>query len=135
MTALAASRNVDHFVDQQLRTFKVKGSTTVYRGAFVGLASGLARGLVAQDLFVGIAYEQVANAGSDGAKSVKVFTVGDFELTLTSVAQANVGAAVYATDDGTLTLTSTNNSYIGVVVDVLGTNLALVRIDPFRTAP
>lgn len=135
MTALAASRNVENFVDQQLRTFKVKGSTTVYRGAFVGLASGYARGLVAEDLFIGIAYEECVNAGSDGAKVCRIYTQGDFALPLASVAQANVGAPVYASDSGDLTLTATDMSYVGFVVDVLSANLALVRIDPFRTAP
>ena len=60
--ALTASRQVDRFVDQELRTFRVKGTTKIYRGAIVGLTSaGFARGLVAGDVFAGISYEEVDN--------------------------------------------------------------------------
>src|SRR5918992_991677 len=102
--ALTANRDVDRYVDQELRTLPVKGSTHIYKGAFVGLSSGYARGLVAGDGFMGIAYEDVDNtAGADGALSVRVFTLGDFEHALTSASRANNRAAVYASDDATLT--------------------------------
>ena len=135
--ALTASREVDHYVDQQLRTVKVKGSTTVYKGAFVGLDSGgFARGLNAADPFVGIAFEEADNsAGADGAKTLRVYTLGDFDHALSGAAQANVGDAVYASDDETLTFTATSNSYVGVCVDVPSSGNIILRLRPFAAAP
>src|SRR5438132_4379154 len=103
MMALSANREVDRYVDQELRTVPVKGSAHIYKGALVGLASGYARGLVAGDAFAGIAYEEADNTGAaDGAISVRVYTLGDFEHTLSSAGRANNGAAVYASDDATI---------------------------------
>jgi len=134
--ALSANREVDHYVDQQLRTFKVKGSTTIYKGALVGLDSGgFARGLVAGDKCVGVAYEKIVNSGTDGAVTVRVYTQGDFGLTLTGFAQANIGAPIYATDDDTLTLTASGASFVGYGLDALAANEALVRVEPLSTAP
>ena len=93
-----------------------------------------ARGLFAADKFVGIAYEEVVNAGTDGAKAVRLRTIGDFEHALASVAQTNVGAAVYASDDGTLTLTASGNSFVGIIIDVPAANTVIVRIDPAHSA-
>ena|GEM_PF-5219546 len=77
--ALTANREVDHYVDQELRTVKVAAAAHIYKGALVGLTGGYARGLVAGDTFVGLAYEECDNSGgSDGDKSVRVYTVGDF---------------------------------------------------------
>jgi len=132
--ALSASRDLSHYVDQELRTYKVKGSTTIYKGALVGLSSGYARGLVAADKFVGIAYEEVVNAGADGAKEIRVYTLGDFEHALSGVAQSNVSSAVYSSDDGTLTLTASGNSFVGILIGVPASGVALVRIDPAHSA-
>jgi len=132
--ALTASRNVDRYVDQDLRTFRVKGTTTVYRGAIVGLTSaGYARGLVAGDAFAGVAFEQIDNlAGDDGDKSVRVYTLGDFEHAVSGAAQTDVGRPVFASADDTLTLTGTANSYVGVVQDLVSSGVVIVRIDPTR---
>lgn len=132
MAALTANREVDRYVDQELRALPVKASTHIYKGAFVGLASGFARGLNAGDSFAGVAYEEADNSsGADGAISVRVYTEGDFEHTLASAARSNNGAAVYASDDNTLTLTSTNNSAVGNQVDVPATNKIILRLRPW----
>jgi len=44
--ALSANREVDRYVDQDLRTLPVKGSTHIYKGALAGLAAGFALGSV-----------------------------------------------------------------------------------------
>ena len=133
--ALTAARTVDHYPDQELRTFKVAASTTIYKGAFVGLASGYARGLVAGDTFVGLAYEGKNNAsGAAGAKQVRCYTLGDFEHTLTGAAVTDIGAAVYASDDGTLTLTSTDNSFVGYMVGLPSANTIILRLAGFGTS-
>jgi len=134
--ALSASRNVERYVDQALRSLRVKGTTKIYRGAIVGVTSaGFARGLVAGDAFAGIAYEEKDNsAGADGAMLVRVWTVADIEHAVASVAQTDVGRPVFASADDTLTLTGAGNSYVGTIVDYVSSGVALVRIDPQRRA-
>ena len=60
--ALSADREVDLFVDQELRTFKVGGGETIYKGGFVSVdASAYAAPLAAGEPFVGLAYAGVDN--------------------------------------------------------------------------
>jgi len=128
--ALTANREVDRYVDQELRALPVKASTTIYKGGLIGLSSGYARELVAGDDFAGIAYEEADNSsGSDGDVVVRVFTVGDFEHALASASRANNGSQVYASNDETLTLTSTDNSLVGRQIDVPGSNKIVLRLD------
>jgi hypothetical protein len=135
--ALTANRDLDHYIDQELRSFKMAASAHVFKGGFVGLdAGGYARPLVAGDPFVGIAYEEVDNSdGGDGEVSVRVYTLGDFGHALAGASQAQVGDTVYASADDTLTFTATNNSYVGFVVDVPTSGNIILRIDPFRPEP
>ena len=130
--ALTANRELDRYVDQELRSVPVKGGTHIYKGALVGLTSGYARGLAAGDAFAGVAYEEMDNtSGADGAVSVRVYTLGDFEHALASASRANNGAAVYASDDATLTLTSSGNSLVGRQVDVPASGKIVVRLRPW----
>lgn len=130
--ALTANREVDRYVDQELRALPVKSGAHVYKGALVGLTGGYARGLVAGDAFAGIAYEEADNSGGgDGAASVRVYTGGDFEHALASAARANNGAVVYASDDETLTLTSDGNSAVGNQVEVPSNNRIILRLRPW----
>lgn len=97
----------------------VIASDIIFEGAAVGdNASGLARPLVAADPFLGFAKERCDNsAGAASARNVKLFERGKIELDVTGVASAaDVGEAVYASDDDTFTLTSAGNSAIGKVV-------------------
>ncbi len=132
--ALTANREVDHYLDQELRTFKVAAAKNIFKGSLVGLsATGFAQPLVAGNKFLGVAYSQGDNAsGADGDVSVKLFTLGDFELALSGAVQADIGKAAFASDDGTLTLTSTSNSYVGMIVDVPATGTVIVRIGDVR---
>lgn len=137
MTALSANREVDRYIDQQYRTFQVGGAETIYKGGFVSVdSSGYAAPLAAAELFVGIAVAGIDNsAGSDGDLTVKCFTQGDFEHALSGAAITDIGAAVYATDDGTLTLTPTSNSFVGYLIDLVSSGVIIVRISPFQTPP
>ena len=132
--ALTANRDVDHYIDQELRSFQVAASEHIYKGAFVGLAStGYAQALTAGDPFVGIAYEESDNSsGANGAVSVRVYTLGDFGLTLSGAAISSTGRPVFASADDTLTFTGAANSYVGVVQDVVTTGEIILRIDPNR---
>jgi len=133
--ALTANREVDHFVDQELRTLRVKGTAHVYKGALVGLtAAGFARGLVAGDAFAGIAYEEMNNTGADGAKVARVLTLGDFAAAVSGAAQTDVGRPVFASADDTLTFVAVGNSYVGFVQDYVSSGNIILRIDPQRKA-
>ena len=131
--ALSENREVDRYVDQELRSLKVAASAHVYKGGFVGLSSGYARALAAGDVCVGIAYEEADNAsGSAGDVSVRVYTLGDFQHALSGAALTNIGDAVYASADDTLTFTSTDNSLVGICLDVPETNTIILRLNPFN---
>lgn len=129
--ALTTNRNVDHYIDQELRTVPVGAGKHIYKGAFVGLASnGLAQPLVAGDVFAGIAYEEADNsAGAAGALSVRVYTLGDFGHALAGATTASIGRPVFASADDTLTFSGDNNSYVGVVQDVPATGEIILRLD------
>ena len=129
--ALTANRDLDRYVDQELRALPVKTGVHIYKGAFVGLSGGYAQPLAAGDPFAGVAYEEVNNTGADGAKSVRVYTNGDFEHTLASASRANNGSVVYASADDTLTLTQGSNSAVGNQVDVPSTNKIILRLRPW----
>lgn len=129
--ALTANRDVDHYVDQELRTLPVKAATKVFKGAFVGLdTGGNARGLVAGDRFAGVAYEEMDNtAGAAGASNVRVYTEGDFGHALAGAAVTDIGRPVFASADDTLTFAGTGNSRVGTVVDVPSSGNIILRID------
>lgn len=129
--ALTANREVDRYVDQALRRYAVAAGVHVYKGAFVGLnASGYARGLVAGDRFLGVAYEEADNtSGSNGDQFVRVFSTGDFPHALTGAAVTDIGRPVYASADDTLTLTGAGNSLVGWTVDRPAANTVIVRVD------
>ena len=129
--ALTANREVDHYVDQELRSYQVAATKNVFKGSFVGLnSSGYSQPLTAGDTFLGIAYEEGDNSsGSDGDISVRVFTIGDFGLTLSGATVADIGRAIFASDDGTVTFDPGSNSFVGYVQDVVTANEIILRLD------
>ena len=138
--ALSANREVDRYVDQELRSYPVAGSTHIYKGAFVTLdASGYAQPLSAGNRFVGLAYEEADNSGgADGDLRVRVFTLGDFGHTLSGATAAAVGQPVFAGADDTLTFMPGGNTFVGYVKDVVASNEIVLRLDttaPAGTAP
>jgi hypothetical protein len=111
----------------------VKGSTTIYEGGAIGLASGYARELVDGDTFVGFAIEGVVNSSStDGAINVRVQTRGKIKVTLASVAVTDVGKKVYVSDDGTFTLTASPGEIVGIVYRYVTTNTCIIEF--YQTA-
>lgn len=133
--ALTANRELSFFTTDELIDIAVDDDVNIFKGAFVGRnrTTGYARPLAAGDEFLGVAYRQADNtvAGhSAGGINVRLHQSIDVVHTLTSVANADIGKDVYASDDGTLTLTPTGNSRIGRVVHVESSNTARVRLQP-----
>ena len=133
--ALSANREVKFFVTQEQIELGVDDNVNIYKGAFVGLnaATGYARPLAAGDAFLGVALKPADNtiAGhSAGGIDVTLHQNIDITHALASVAVTDIGAQVYASDDGTLTLTAGGNSRVGRIVAVEGANLARVRCQP-----
>ena len=132
--ALTKNRDVDHYLDQELRTYQVGAAKHVYKGALVGLnSSGYAQPLTAGDPFVGVAYEEADNSsGANGAPTVRVYTVGAFSHALTGATIVHLGRPVFASADDTLTFTAAGNSCVGLVQEVSAANEIILRIDPQR---
>lgn len=105
-------------------------SETVYKGGFVSLDSGDKFGapLAAGEIFVGLALEKKTSGSANGDTTCKVLIGGVFQQAITSIAQADIGKLVYASDDQTLTLTSTSNSQVGRIVNVPATGTAIVQM-------
>lgn len=129
--ALTTNRNVDHYIDQELRSYPVGAAKRVYSGGWVGLAAtGYAQALVAGDAVAGLAYEECDNsAGAAGAKSVRVYTQGDFGVTLAGATVASIGRPVFASADDALTFTANGNSFVGLVQDVPVSGEIILRLD------
>jgi hypothetical protein len=130
--ALSVNRDVDHYVDQELRSYGVAGGAHVFKGGFVGLASdGYVEPLTGGAALVGLSYEEADNsAGSDGDETVRVFTFGDFGHALSGAAVSDIGRAVFASDDETLTFDSGGNTFVGYVQDVPSVNEIILRLTP-----
>jgi hypothetical protein len=127
---LTANRDVDHFVDQELRSYRVSGSAHVFKGGFVGVRwDGFVRPLVAGDRCVGLAYEEADNTGGmDGDVSVRVFTLGDFRHVLAGATRVDIGRAVYAVADDSLTFDPDGTSLVGYVQDCDERDIILLRL-------
>lgn len=113
----------------------VAAGKIIYEGTAVFLDAGGDATDVKVDantIFAGIARETVDNsAGADGDKQVEVWTDGDFELTIAgTLADSEIGTAVYASDNYTFNQTSTANVAIGKLMDRVNgsTSVGVVRI-------
>lgn len=127
--ALTADKTRTYTEQRGIRHLPVKAATKIYEGAFVGDdASGYARGLVAGDVFFGIALLQADNsAGLAAAIDAKVVSEGYIIDAVTGVTGlTDESTAVYASDDGTMTLTSSGNTKIGSIAKRISGTTCLV---------
>lgn len=135
--ALTANRELNRYVDQELRSYPVAAAEHIYKGVFVGVqrSTGYVRNLAAGDLFAGIAYEEIDNAdGADGELSVRVYTQGDFVLPVSGITQTQVGGPVFASDNEQAAgWPSPGASYLGVIVAMISASSGIVRIGPMGT--
>jgi predicted RecA/RadA family phage recombinase len=115
------------------RSYPVEEATRIYQGTLVFLnAAGYACDVTATGVnaFIGIAVGEADNTnGADGAIEVEVWTEGDFELTLTGGAQAEVGSPVYADDNYALVVALGATSVrVGRIVRHISSTKAIVAI-------
>lgn len=95
----------------------------IFTGSLIGVnASGYAQrvqtaGTVA---FIGIAEKGYDNSGSSAPGPTIVAQNDCFRLVVPGAIFANIGAAVYATDDATLTLTAPTSGFEGVIGHLAG---------------
>jgi len=139
---LSANRDVRR-QDGKLVAHKMAASKTIYSGALVATASGLAEAFTdaAGKTFAGIAAEKKVSAAS-GTYTVNVWKSGVFRVGWyddDAIAQADVGTEVYGASDATVcpnasgsgaTKKVAQNIKVGVVVG-LESGDALVRIDGY----
>lgn len=118
--------------DGKIRTAGVAASKILYEGTLCFEDAGGDATDVKVDAnttFLGVVRETVDNsAGADGDKQVEFWTDGDFELPSASLAAADIGVAIYASDNYTTTKTSTANVAIGKLVDVVSATVGIVAI-------
>jgi hypothetical protein len=93
--------------------YPVKAGEIVYRGSLVALtgAGAIVRVQTAgAAVFLGVSDRFLDNTASAAVSVDKVTPQkGTMALTVPSATAANVGAAIYATDDGTVTLTNSGS--------------------------
>jgi len=111
--------------------YQVAASDIIYEGSYVEvLAAGHIQpaGVGSSLQGAGIALETVDNsAGSAGDKTCKVL-VGCVVADALTATVANIGDAVYASDDQTLTVTASTNAIMGWMLQITGTNTALIKL-------
>ena len=129
MALSAPNHGLVVLTDQQIREYAVAASTTIYKGGLVGLKTdGYARAYTTADFPVGFAYEGAVEATAvDGAAKVRVYTQGDFDLTISGAVIGDLGKLVYASDDGTFTLTPVGVPF-GYIVSFDTAGKAIVRL-------
>lgn len=141
MTTLAENKVRDYGVDfeEMQNDLPIIASDTIYEGAAVGENGvGYMRPLVAADPFVGFAVRKCANEapGAAGDKLVRLRSKGTVKLTVagvTSIANAQDGTDVYASDDDTFTLTASGNTKIGRLYRFVSSGIAWVYYESTST--
>jgi len=114
------------YIDTEQSTVNtLVASAAIFEGSALGSTSGLARQLVAGDVFLGFAKENAA-VGAD----VQIDPPGQAIrkiLPVVGVVAGSVGASVYASDGATFTLTSASNTLIGTVLRVVSGTTVVVQ--------
>ena len=113
----------------------VGATEEIYQGAFVTLDSGdkFLGDLTVPDPLYGLAMERVTGGSSNGDVTAKVLVQGIIQHALTSVAVADIGKPVFATDNQTLTLTNDGtDTPVGNIVGVPVTGTCIVQMFPPR---
>lgn len=130
--ANATAAREDDRQDGVLVLYPVKTASKIYKGTLVSVDStGYAKRAAAADKrVVGVAYETVDNTGANGALNIRVWATGSFTFATTGATQANVGDAVYVTDDQTVQTSATSTIKVGVINEFVSATEVRVAITP-----
>ena len=131
MTALSADLESKR-QDSEIVNYPVLSSTTIYKGSLVvDIGTGYASpgSNDGSYTFLGVAMENVTNAGADGAKSVRLYKTGSYEFSKPTAVQTDLGVVMYIRDDQTVDTTSTNSISAGYVVGIPDSSHVRLRID------
>lgn len=131
MTALNTDTSRVFETPNDSNAIPVVANTKIYLGALVGkTAAGYGRPLQAGDTSMGFAKDQVDNtAGADGEKIIELKAKGKVSLFISGITIADVGRAVYASDDNTFTLNGTDKSVVGKLVRYEKADYGIVAFD------
>lgn len=102
-------------------------SETIYEGGLIGVnASNQAQRIQTAGTvgFIGMAQRGGYNPSSSVAGDNVTGQFDTYQLTVPSATPANIGHAVYATDDNTLTLTAPTTGFEGIVGHLVGIDQA-----------
>ena len=112
--------------------YPVAPGETVYRGSLclVNATGQLQRLQTAGGVaFAGMAEAQLNNAGNAAASSTIVTALrGTFGIPVPSATVSNIGASVYATDDGTFQLTAPGTGYTAAIGTIVGVENGLTYV-------
>lgn len=134
MTTLAANKPRAFELGNR-NDFTLAAATKIYEGAAVGLvkATGLARPLVAGDVFVGFAEFTVDNSVASNVfyygTAVRVIDDGEVQLPVTGAVITDTRLPVYATDDDTFVLSPVGASFVGYVKRFVSAGNVVVEFD------
>lgn len=134
MAALTGPRNTPAMGGQPLQlSIPLAANAKVWKGGMVAVVAGYGTAAAAAagagTFVVGIAQQSVDNAGgANGALSVNVMCEEAFLLAGSGLAQTNLEATVYATDDQTITTTAGTNSKVGTIIQFVSATSAWVYI-------
>ena len=132
MAAATADRDAERS-DGIIKSYKVKGSTTIYKDTMVSISGGYL--VPASDTsgyyLVGVAIEKGDNSsGSNGDVEVRVVKTGEFKFNTSGASQADVGKLVYVVDDQTVSTSDPGNSVkAGYIQEFIDSSTVRVRID------
>ena len=133
---LTNNRELEFFATQELIDVPVADDVVIYKGAFVGLdrETGLARPLIAGDLFIGVAYRKTDNtvAGhTAGGIRVRLHQSIDINHPIPDMDRLSTGCLVFAHSDYELSLNQVQDSYVGRLVGIPGKGVGRVRLQPW----
>lgn len=131
MTALSADFNRQARGTGKEFSLPVATGTTIYKGGLVAMnASGYAvpAASTAGLVVLGVAIENVVNAGADGALRVRVDCAREFLFPASSITQAMVGRAMYVVDDATIDETDSDNIFAGILTEFVSTTSGWVYV-------
>lgn len=133
MAAITTAVNRQRRGQCKTRRFLMKASTTIPKGALVGIeaSSGLAINAVSGSSItapvVGVAAETIVSAAS-GSYYIEVEFDADWLFVASSITQVAVGTVMLVIDNNTIDETSASSATVGKLVEYVSTTSGWVNI-------